>query len=755
MTSSKEDHTSKEELKREKKEKDEIDFEDVEKLMVFAATRLQQNFYELLSDWNEYDPRKPHILKNCIGTALFGPPEAEENESLESVEGAPFLYKPAYKMKKIQEIYDKIVEHGTQNTKDKTILCSLMYNVTFHKNSVKAVIDKIKKADMFNGDCFMEYVQPVPFFKVLKNFVEKKDKDEKKDEKKYKKNKKVDEKMDLDKEKEEEKMELDKEDENEKEHKLKTTKVELYYIDVNARVYTSWSDYLTTNILPPCIMVVPYGGEYQGDEGEQWSEETSYVWVESHKSPACKTKYLGLLDTAATVVGLGSMGAALFNPVGASVAIAGAVVVGVTSLWTIGRSSQELVDRSKHDQSIKVTNKQGFTCWLGIASSTLAVASTGGSMLLSRAIKNGTSINKAAQITHDVVQFTTLGATGVGAGFSFYNIYDTYQQTNTVSKQEVLNLAATLLLLGNSVINLKLSKNIIESHQTSIIKDYETSLRSNRHRKEFQKMVRNTKSIVSDPTKAKEQIIRGINSIQNKDEFFSLILKNKKSFASEGVKPAFVEGKVTVNGKTLMNPVDFVKGITKTQNPANQIALKPVIAPSTSVVSIPNESIFESALANFIRRHTSDFLILITPKLSQFLHVLTDINSYDNPDIVFSKLLTLALKIAKVIIQDEYSATNILVRAVDFFWDFIKASVRETLSEMCGEARQYREVLMKILVSLYYNVEIKLDEWVCSFKEYLRIKFREVEDKVKAACSNQFERVGNASRSLMYNCTTS
>ena len=297
--------------------------------MIFAATRHQQEIYELLSDWNEYDPQKPHVLKNFIGTALYGPPEAEKNESLESVEDTTFVYKSANKMKKINKIYGKIVEHGTQNTKDKKILCSLMYNVVIHDKSVKAVIDKIQKEKDFNGDCLMEYVQLVPFFKVLKNIVEKKkDKDIKKDEKKAEEEMEVDkekeeEKMDIDTEKEEGKMESDIEDEDKSEEIPKTIKIEHYYIDDDARVYKSWSNYLTTNVLPPCIMVLPFDGEYQGEEEEQWSEEKSYVWVETHKSPACSNKYLGVLDTAATLIGIGSMGAALFNPVGASVAIAG------------------------------------------------------------------------------------------------------------------------------------------------------------------------------------------------------------------------------------------------------------------------------------------------------------------------------------------------------------------------------------------------------------------------------------------------
>ncbi|XP_059045820.1 uncharacterized protein LOC131841522, partial [Achroia grisella] len=36
------------------------------------------------------------------------------------------------------------------------------------------------------------------------------------------------------------------------------------FIDHDARVYQDWNDYLTTNNLPKCVMVVPASGEYRG-----------------------------------------------------------------------------------------------------------------------------------------------------------------------------------------------------------------------------------------------------------------------------------------------------------------------------------------------------------------------------------------------------------------------------------------------------------------------------------------------------------
>ncbi|XP_043476194.1 uncharacterized protein LOC122507508 [Leptopilina heterotoma] len=736
---------------REKEKKEpEIVKEDIEQLLIFSATRFQQDFYELLSDWNVYDSETPHVLKNCIGTVLFGPPKVEENEELTTNENTLFKYKPA-QMKKIDSLYDKIAEHGIQ--KNKKILCGLIYNVLFDDKGIKAVIKIIKKEENFNGDCLMNFVSPVPVFRVLKTTVI--EKNEKKEENEGKEEGEKKEKSEIKEEggkKEESEIKEEEEEIERSENDNEEIKNEIYYIDDNVRVYKSWEGYLENNILPPCKMVVPFNGEYQGDKCEQWSEEMSYVKVEIHRSPAYRNKVLPILDTSSTLLSVAGMtvcAASLFTPIGVVAAAAGGIGLGVSSLWSIGRSSHTLIDRSKHEQSINITNREGFTCWFTIASSTLAFASAGGSILLTRAISNGATVGKMFQVLHDGVQFGTLLATGMTAGISIYNIYDTYQETQTVSKQEVFNLIASLLVLGNSVVNFQMTKTLIENHQKSIIDNFESSLRSNRHRKEFKKMVNNTKSIVEDSTKVKEQIIRGINKIENKDDFFASILRNKKSFASEGIRPAFVDGKIIINGKTLMNPAEFIKSLTNTSSKAPIIS--PAI-PSTSI-TIPNKSSFENAFTDFIARHAKEFAALVIPKITDFFYVLTDISKYDNADVIFGKLLILALKIAKSIITEEYPASNIFVKAVDFLWDFIKASIREELRGLVGEPG--REILMKVLISLYSSVEQKLDEWVASFREYLRIKIRQLEDGLRELSSSGFERMNIASRSLLSNGTIS
>ncbi|XP_051161660.1 uncharacterized protein LOC127281798 [Leptopilina boulardi] len=695
---------------RNKNKKEEISKEEIKQLLVFSATRYQQDFYELLSDFNEYDPQKSYILKNCIGIILYGPPKAEENQNYEDGDSL-FQYKPM-QMKKIDRLFLKIAEHGTQE--NKMILCGLIYNVIFDDKAIKLVNEIIHKEEDFNGDCLVKYVNPIPVFKVLKTTIIKND-----------------------------------------ETKVNGIKMEIYYIDTNERVYKNWEGYLTNNVLPRCIMVVPYNGEYQGDESEQWTEEMSYIRLEIHESPACRNKIFTKLDASSTVISLGGMAvcaASLVTPVGAIALAASSVGLGVSSLWTIGRSTQTLVDRSKHQQSINILNREGFSCWFNIGSSAFGVASAGGSILLTRAIAKGSSISRTFQLVHDGVQIGNLTATGINAGISIFNIYDTYKESKTVSKQDVFNLIATLLVLGNSVMNYKCSKTLIENHQNSIIKNYEASLRSNRHKKAFKKMVNNTKSIIENPVELKEQIIRGINKIENKDEFFASIIRNKKNFSSEGIKPAFIDGNIVINGKTFKNPIDFVKSFSMTDSNTSLAMRTPIV---TTNITIPNKSIFENALTDFIARHTKELAALATPKIKDFFYVLTDISKIDKADVIFTKLLIISIKLVKALIEEKNPVSNILARAVDFLWNYIKTCIKESLEELVSESQQFREILMKVLINLYSSVEEKLDEWIFSFKEYLKKKCEQFEDGVYEYCSNQFERINIASSSLLSNGTIS
>lgn len=246
--------------------------------LVKAARKCQQNFYELLSDWNTYDQRKPHYLKNFIGTALFGPPKIKQstvNTTLfeKHLEDEIFFH-DSHQREKIDKIYEKIIRHGIQNTRKMEIMCGLIYNVTFD-NQIEC------NSKYFNDEHVVNCLQAIPIFKVLKN--------------------------------------IRKRTQN---GNVITIKSEIYYIDDCERVYKNWKDYLNDNVLPQCFMVVPKSGEYQGDYDNQWSEKVSYVSIEMYKSPACREKTINAIDSINKFFGLGCAGigvAAALNPIGGTI----------------------------------------------------------------------------------------------------------------------------------------------------------------------------------------------------------------------------------------------------------------------------------------------------------------------------------------------------------------------------------------------------------------------------------------------------
>lgn len=94
---------------------------------------------------------------------------------------------------------------------------------------------------------------------------------------------------------------------------------ETQYIDTNARVYNTWTSYVTTNLLPECTMVLPKDGVYKPDPNYPIAEDYSTVWIEIMDSPACTTaakvkRRLDYASTAAGIAGLGLGVASLFTP---------------------------------------------------------------------------------------------------------------------------------------------------------------------------------------------------------------------------------------------------------------------------------------------------------------------------------------------------------------------------------------------------------------------------------------------------------
>ncbi|XP_043465944.1 uncharacterized protein LOC122500873 [Leptopilina heterotoma] len=643
---------------------------DTRDKLVKAARNCQQNFYELLSDWNSYDRKKPQYLKNFIGTALFGPPQINQDNTsclfekqLEDV----IFFQDSHQQQTIDKIYEKILQHGTQNKGKHEIMCGLIYNVIFDIS--------IECGKYFTEEHVIKCLQPIPIFKVLKNFVKRTNSGN-----------------------------------------LITTKLEIHYIDDCGRVYKSWKDYLNFNILPKCFMVVPKAGEYQADYSNQWSENISYVSIEMYKSPSCFNESISRIDSINKFVGLGCAGfglAAAFNPVGGALMTLGAVGMGLSGLWSMGRNSQIIADRHLHEQSIGMKDKDGIVRWFGLASSILTVATSGGSMLLSNAVKNATTLSTAAKIVHSSAQIGSIAASGVNVGLIINNINDSNQKY--VSAQDTLNLVSNLLLFTNSIVNLQFANSILRKNQTELIHDFENSLRIARHRKEFRRMVKNSTSLPSYQT---PEQIRSTTKITTKNHltYSKNNFQIKDDFLFTGIVSS--DGIISIDGKNLIKPLDFVKKLKEQKNRPINIAL-------TTNYSISN-NIFEKVLKNFLLRYKNEFTNSQL-SLTLFSSFLNNISEIDKPDVIFSKLLLIGIKLVKNMNRNlfttcrKYLISNAISETVDFLWEFIQVNLREKIG-LCRQSEDYRELIMKIIIGIHSSVRNNIDEWIDSLKYYLLIK---------------------------------
>ena len=261
---------------------------------------------------------------------MFGPPLCGENDD--------FHYDPEKQVPFIDKIYDKVIECGSSEDPENSILCSIIYNVIFNEEKSKQDAEKkiaeakaaeeakakekttegktseekkAKEKDEDNVEPELQ-VYPVPIFKV-KSW----------------------------------KPEVEKNAERIVE-RIET----IYYIDNTGRVYIDFLDYLNNNTLPECTMVLPKDGRYQMDPASfpnmdlmatKPDEILTKVWLEIVESPASNfsAKLLAHGDIVTAVAGVASICvgvAALLTPIGAPIAVAGLTDFFINFIFTIDYS---------------------------------------------------------------------------------------------------------------------------------------------------------------------------------------------------------------------------------------------------------------------------------------------------------------------------------------------------------------------------------------------------------------------------------
>ncbi|XP_058808441.1 uncharacterized protein LOC131674025 isoform X2 [Phymastichus coffea] len=476
-----------------------------------------------------------------------------------------------------------------------------------------------------------------------------------------------------------------------------------------------------------CMMIVPKDGFYQGNLKETWCETSCPVWVEIHNNNNKNKKIINAIDAVSTLASIGTVGigvAAIFNPITAPIAIAGAVGGVLSGVWGGSRAVNELVDRKIHGQSIDVRNKQAMPAWFGAVGSALGLAASGGSALLSKAIRTGTSISKGAQITHDVIMISNLSVNSISVGYNSMHLVQQYKQNGEISVKDVFLWSAHILFICNSAVNMRFALNIIKSDQNQILKDFEESLRSNRHRREFRRLVRNTGANISDEVSRNGQIIKSLTKISNKDEFFATIVQNRKLFAFTNTQLSFTDGQIQINGVSLLSPSTFTsmskenivslikqatKGVQNTSKPSTSnnsfVSAKPLISGVTLVRDF--------CIENFKYLNGS---IPISVKFEN------DMKFMSAKSLITNLVIDTMKSIIRTMKNDSYTYEDIINNLVEdilnFVWDVIKMNFSLNYPRASMFLEAYQDLFVKVVQETNQYIVTNTKEWIRAFHNW-------------------------------------
>ncbi|CAK9811764.1 hypothetical protein ANTQUA_LOCUS6951 [Anthophora quadrimaculata] len=661
--------------------------------MLEIAKLQQQEYYELLAEWTEYKKSEYNYLKRNIGFAMFGPPSKnQESNILQNMHRETNdsdmckIYYKSEDEENIHKVYEIICEFGKgcginaegctcKRTDTESIYYCLIYNITFRtRNNSEASEEKIEK----NKD-----------EEEKKNKVKKENEKENKEEIKlcqypiFKIRRHV-----YDKEK-------------------KECSYEIWYIDICCRVYKNWENYKKTNVLPQCTMVLPKHGFYQPDASYEITEEYSRVWLEIADSPACSTASTVLnridnVSNALSLVGLGLCAWSIFTPVGPIVAGA-AITSALSGGWTVGRSANNLIDRSVHEQSINPTDRNALPSWLCITGGAIGLASSGGNVVLSKLIKNGSTISLATRVAYNSLIAGNITINGVGIAYQAYCMYEKYQNRKEIDAIDAAILITHILFFGNTVINQQFAGDLIESTQGKILERYRATRRSKHLRRQFNRVKRAASKGNMNKISENAEVIRYINKkIDLKIMSGNTVISNANLIE---------KGKTVINGTTLLDPVQFVQIFSNCKY--NQ---------SDNVNSEENTNDSEYMFVKL-----KDLLLTLLQKFNSndtnrrfnttiYDEILKELSCVKNAPSVF----LLIFKIGYYLARKCSSVSECLVEGVRFVWYYIKANLRKIVAGTINMIhKQTQEMLNKLTILLYEHIEEMEERLLLAFKQFL------------------------------------
>ncbi|XP_026488267.2 uncharacterized protein LOC113394977 [Vanessa tameamea] len=679
--------------------------------LMLNPLQIQQEYFENLPecDWVKYDYSNRKYLLQNIAFALFGAPSSAGDLSILNNVGETQLegYKSRQK-EHVMKIYEKLCEQSKYAHNDTDILMSVILVVCAKPKPIKFY--KIEPSnhwvDLHQRDDVDIWCTPVFCVrKCIPTTIH-----------------------------------------------AKPCKV---FIDEDARVYHDWTSYLTNNTLPKCVIIAPENGVYQGDIVHGEDLVSVRLTVTPSPSLGLKSRVLSSVDKASTVASLGALGVlgvSALTPVGPAVIIGATVATVATGIYGLVRSSLHLHDRNVHEQTISPTDPEARGSWLNIAASSVGLAAGAATGLLSKSAAAGTNMTKTGQVlaaSVEILRHANLVTGGAGVIHSLVHIILKYHKHGErPTTLELFQFTSATLFFCHAVVSNRTAQNIIEDAQAKTINEYRTNLRSNKHRKIFDKINAETRRI-QGTIQGNTEVIKGIQNIANKDQYFADVLKINKDLNQHKLRISITaDGQVNLNAVHKFNPSELYNmgpdGRTQlfsSIGPANlDVPNAPTrIAPSTTAVSYVDRDEENGLLVGI---HPGEILrigtllVRVSASGAENVALLLENLSQD----LYANLMTVCFNVLSQMMPQEIARLRILspeedliVQIVKFVFNYMKeerpmGTYRNTdngivivLREFFQEGRVRQETILQLKNNFMNWVEEKIMERTREFPNKKRV----------------------------------
>ena len=351
-------------------------------------------------------------------------------------------------------------------------------------------------------------------------------------------------------------------------------------------------------------------------------------------------------------------------------------------------------------------DRSALCSWLAITGGTVGLASSGGSIILTKLAANGSNIGNITRVAYNTLVLSNIGINGFGIAHQAYCMYEKYQTEGKVELADVAFLSAHILFFGNSVMNMQLARNLIESTQGRILDDYRATLRSRNLRKQFNRTKRAAAANNFDTMSENAQVIRYIN---NKME---LRLKNNAGNIPKILDSvqentvSFKNGEMVIHGISLLKPMKFVEILREHYN---ECPRENNNEGNSGTEDMLNQ--LKKLLSHLLKSNETEYEL----DVNKFNETLYDMRYLKNA----TSVLTLIFYISRRLITESSFPLNCLHDAIHFIWRYIKEILKRYLNRFSTDEKTLK-LLNEITRVLYEYIEDSVKELSPAFARYMR-----------------------------------